>query len=364
MGSTISFYCMHCGKLITFPSKLAGATAFCPYCRHGMVVPKYDPTVPPPPPADSEVVSNDETPRKEKRDSLGLRPDLSGENGSSGSSVVLIRSFLFPDRSRRLDVGRTLKINWFRRGSEENEGVDESVFVQTPDLSDDEFFERLRAESPSYPSAGAYVSPPVYVPGEEKTPWRERVDLTKLGIWTGITVVLIGLATLASFGILRLTNPRFLQASLQDPDPVPVEGLVVYRTSGGKLEGDEGAFVFLFPTERAFKKPLITYGASPNEKTPLQFKDFLTELEANGGYFERAGFEGFFDVEVKTPGVYKVLVVSFNVGDDVSRADEKTLREIGAYLFQPEEMLSRNRFLWKTERIEGSRVQLELNVGR
>ncbi len=303
-------------------------------------------------------------PKEESSDSLGRRPDLADEENASGGSVVLIRSFLFPDRSRRLDVSRSLKIDWFRRGTDENDEADESIFVQAPDLSDDEFIERLRQDSSSYPCAGAFISPPVYVPEEEKTPWTERVDLIKFGIWIGAAVVLIRLTTMTSYEILRLTNPQYFSASLKEPDPVPVEGAVVYKTSGGRLEGDEGAFVFLFPTEPAFEKPLVTYGAAPNGKTPLQFNDFLTELEANGGYFERAGFDGFFDVEVKTPGVYRVLVVSFNVEDDVARVDDKILREIGVYLFHPEEMLSRNRFLWTTKRIEGARVELEFNVGR
>lgn len=365
MNSEITFYCMRCGKLITFPSRLVGATAFCPHCQQGLVVPKFDPIPSPASFLNEPEPSSMERPVEEaSSDSYDQRHDLDSDDGRSRNSVVLIRSFLHPGRSQRLDVGRSLNLDWRRRKTKSNEELDESVFVQAPDLSDDEFIERLRTEAPSYPTARAYVQPPVHIPEKEKTPWRERVNFTKLGIWSGVIVLFISLTALTSFGFVRLVSPRFLDVSIQAPEPVQVDGQILYKTAGGQYEGDEGAFVFLFPTARPFESPLVTHGASPNKKLPLRFDKFLEELDAKGGYFERAGFEGFFDVEVKEPGVYKVLAVSFHVDDDVALADEETLGEIGKYLFKPEEMLERNRFLWTTKKIEGERALLELNVGR
>ena len=44
--------------------------------------------------------------------------------------------------------------------------------------------------------------------------------------------------------------------------------------------------------------------------------------------------------------------------------DKTALKEIKKYLFDPEELLERNRFFWKTVSIEGTQRELEVNMGK
>ena len=357
----VSFYCSHCGRLVKTPADRQGTLMNCPFCGRGLAVPVVNAvghtaaaSVPPPLEGDRETV--DSTESEEGAPEGDLRSNLK-------NSSILVRSYLIPEKSRRIDVSRSTKINWFKRGGEDSEEVDESVFLVAPDLSDDEFINRLHAEpAASIPRAKSIERLPIYK--EEVVPWSERVDFVKLGIWAGIAVVIVGIATVFASCVLHFTRPGYLNAELVMPEPTTFEGVVVYKTTAGKLEGDEGAFIFLFPADHVFSKPLATYGAAPNKQTPLQFNGFLEDLRSNGGYFERVGFDGYFSVEVKQPGRYRVLIVSYNVPGNAQINDKTALKEIKKYLFDPEELLERNRFFWKTVSIEGTQRELEVNMGK
>ena len=359
----VSFYCAHCGRLVKTPADRQGTLMNCPFCGRGLSVPIVDSdghtaaaSVVPPPLEGAPETIDDSTEFEEGASESNLRSSLK-------NSSILVRSYLIPEKSRRIDVSRSTKINWFKRGGEDAEEVDESVFLVAPDLSDDEFINRLHAEpTASIPRAKSIDRLPVYK--EEVVPWSERVDFVKLGIWTGITVVIVGIVTVFVSCVLHFTKPGYLNAELVMPEPTAFEGVVVYKTTAGKLEGDEGAFIFLFPAEHVFSKPLATYGAAPNKQIPIQFNGFLEDLRANGGYFERVGFDGYFSVEVKQPGRYRVLIVSYNVPGNAQTNDKTTLKEIKQYLFDPEELLERNRFFWETVSIEGTQRELEVNMGK
>ena len=371
----VSFYCAFCGELLTLNADLQGTFTYCPHCKQGLSVPYFG--------ADFSRVTNQTPTEKVKNadyatpvsrpassiksepesffESLGDFSECGTRQGVKSSSV-LIRSFLFPNRSKRVDVGRSLNVDWFKRGELEEPTIDESLLLDCRDLTDDEFIERLNSKLPEPVAFVQPYAPRVYA--EEEKSWNKKVNWKILTVVTAGVVALIGLAAITSYCVLVKTNPEAVDAKLIAPKPVDVEGVVTYRTKNGKLEGDDGAFVFLFPARRAFDRPLVVNGAKPNRPTPLHFDDFLEKLEAQGGYFERAGFEGLFSIEVKEPGSYKILVVSYNVRHDLGSSDKKTVREIEKYLFNPGDMLERNRFLWTTKSVEGERCELDFDFGK
>lgn len=298
----------------------------------------------------------------ERSELWDTREDLEDSGVRGEGSVVLVRSYLDPERSKRLDISRSLRVDWFKQGDLEEKGFDSDIFLASKDLSDEEFFDRLRSDGrDERVISRLIVPPPVY---REVVSWTERVNWNRLGVWTTAVVLTIALGTILSVGILHLTRPEISNASLEAPKPVSVGGIVSYRTKSGRIEGDEGAFIFFFPADKPFKKPLISYGATPNKLLPLKFDLFLKELEENGGYFEQIGFEGFFSLEVKRPGDYCVLIVSYHLDGNLAGVDKKTIREIGRYLFGPEEMLERNKFLWTTRTFDGEECDLDFEIGK
>lgn len=387
MNSNVSFCCTRCGKTIEAAFTQQGDLIVCTYCRQKLIVPEFD-------------APRNETVSAERSDIYGVAssPDVDFDRGvqcvqdvcgkdeasparsafvasafgrdnredldpdfREGSGFVLLRSYLDPRLSRRVDICRTLCVNWYQRGEKGREEFDESGVFSKRELSDDEFISRLNSSAPA--SDVSYMKAPTYV-YEEPTSWTERVDWKLLSVWFIVVGVVVGLAALTTVFVVRLTGPNSAELTLEDPKPVVVDGLITYKTKSGKLEGDEGAFVFFLPVERPFVKPLVYYGAKPNEKLPLKFDEFLTELNANGGVFEKVGFEGLFSVELPTPGRYKALVVSFNVDGDIDDVDKETLEQIGKYLFKPEALAQRNKILWEDATFTGERGEVEYHIGK
>ncbi|MBQ9874910.1 MAG: hypothetical protein IJM30_10640 [Thermoguttaceae bacterium] len=358
MSETVSIYCPHCGREQRISAKLQGCSTLCAVCRRGFVVPTIDPgfrQVQPPPikkaPRSEGSGNRNRSDEREAPRRPDSREDLRKRDSGGKSSVVTIRSYLKPERSKRLDIGKTLKLDWFRRGEPE-EPEEPDVFLAERDLSDEEFFDRLTAEPVARgPVRGGDVkAPPVYVPKPVKIPWSQRVDFVKLGLRLGALAVVLGLVAFGASFVLRVSSPKYARLSGGGPEKVRVFGRAVFPSETGELEGDEGAFLFFFP-DRPFETPLSLGGAAPQRKTPSKDDEFCVKLAANGGAFESAGFDGNFDAELPAQGVYKILVVSANAFGDSSRVDPETVREIGKYLYRPENLLG-NKFYWATKNLD------------
>ena len=184
-----------------------------------------------------------------------------------------------------------------------------------------------------------------------------------MGIFAAVYVIAVSFGTLTTLYASRLYAPQVAEVGLKPTEPTQVDGFVTYTTKNGTTEGDVGAFVFFFPAERPFDSPLTIYGAEPTRPLPLKFDNFRETLASKGGYFEIAGFDGIFGLNVE-PGEYDVLIVSYRIEDDLKRVDAKTLREIGRRIFHSEDLLERNKFVWSREKIEGERTSLHYNMGR
>ena len=114
----VSFYCSHCGRLVKTPADRQGTLMNCPFCGRGLAVPVVNAvghtaaaSVPPPLEGDRETVDATET--EEGASEGDLRSNLK-------NSSILVRSYLIPEKSRRIDVSRSTKINWFKRGGEDS----------------------------------------------------------------------------------------------------------------------------------------------------------------------------------------------------------------------------------------------------
>ncbi len=296
-----------------------------------------------------------------KNFSYDKREDLVGTGLRGVGDRILVHSYLAPERSKRLDVSKTLFVDWFRRGEKDEELLNDNVSLPNKDISDAEFLERLNSKVPNIQRARPSATQPLY---HERVSFTTLVDWPKLSIWSGGVFLIVFLALAVTWVTIRMTRPEALRASIEAPTPATVDGTIAFRTRSGKIEGDDGAFIFLFPKDKKFESPLVYYGAEPSKKLPLEFDDFLNELKKNGGYFERVGFEGYFTFESVEPGEYYVLIVSFNLSGELGNDDKKALKEIGNYLFKPENMLKRNKYLWKNASIAGERVDLEYDLGR
>jgi len=369
MGN-VSFYCTRCRHLTKFPDSCRESIVRCPFCQQALIVPSI--------PSDGEYGSKERTPVPAPCPHEVSESDAPGYYAFNAvDSGVLVRSHLSPDKSRRI-VPNADEPNSIRSVDVGGETVpvpsesESSIFSLPSDVSDAEFIRRLHDDEPKTSPIRPAVPPP-FVPESNgaysQTPFLQESDGKSTRFQYAVISIAVLLTVLLSvvIGIFsyRAGRSNAINPTLAAPEPITVEGRVVYRDALGRDEGDEGALLFFFPTDVVFDKPLIASGLSPQNAETDGLEEFFDELRKKGGYYATAGFDGYFSLEIAEPGDYRLLVVSKHIEDSVDVDDQERIAEISKYLFLPErKLLARNRFLWSTETIDKGLGAIEKDFGK
>ena len=250
-----------------------------------------------------------------------------------------------------------------RAGEAEGNGVEEvepEPRWTKVEVSDAEFLRRLREDAKTRRVEITTVAPPVLC--EKKTETREGANDAAIWKFVWPTVVALTLGSACVVGSFWMekeekADERVLTSEKQDVASRGffAEGALTYRTASGATAPDEGAFVFLLPSEKRFGAPIALGDVSPQRPTPPGFESVVADLEARGARFAVADLE---------PGEYRVLLVSRCVGDDWGKANPAALKEIGRYVVSPRLLLGQSRFFWTTRRFDRDAATLEKSFGK
>jgi len=379
--TTVSFFCTRCRRLTTFPASRRGAIVYCPRCQQALIVPDI-----PPSGGDGNEEATDETGENgglggfEEKNGFGEvgQDEVEAENregsaenaefneGATRRFGATIASHLSPEK-KRPENWRRLEAEAAGGWGESSDERDDASLLTRAEVSDAEFLRRLRSE----PKPQTAVKPPVAPPvlwNEESEP-QENADVGGIRkfVWGAVGVATLGSAF--AFGAFWAGNARKdgdVKSAKQGVvrETIFVEGALTYRTANGTNAPDDGAFVFLFPNEESWEGPITLGDVSPQRPNPPGFGDVVADLEARGGRFAVADFEGRFAFDDLEPGEYRVLLVSRRVGDDWGKANPGALNEIERCVVAPRLLLGRNRFFWTFRRFDRDAATLEKSFGK
>ncbi len=357
--ATISFFCTRCRRLTAFSASLRGGLVYCPRCQQALIVPDL--------PADG---GEDEAAEATAFDGFGEKTNDS-VNEANGEKRGDEAEFNAPSRrvgatiASHLAPKKTRPENWRRleQAPENERDWDDAASLFKTEVSDAEFLSRLRAE-PEKRS----VAPPVAPPVLDASAFGASVEPDGSGVLKAIGGICGALAVaVGAFVFVGGKNGEDVASPVEKSvaaERIFVEGALTYRTPGGSLAPDEGAFVFLFPSEERFGAPLALGDVSPQRPNPPGFADVVAELEKRGARFATTDFEGRFAFDDLEPGEYRVLLVSRSVADDWKNANSSALKEIERFVAGPRLLLGGRRFYWTTRRFDRSATTFEKSFGK
>ncbi len=368
LTTAVAFYCTRCRKLLRFSASSRGTLVFCPHCQQKIIVPELE-TRRERGDAKSNVANNLNAVATELAKTpkiVAARPEASGQSALDG---VPVASHLAPGPNRRKKTRRVLP----GATAEIPTRSERTELVAAP-LSDADFA-RLTSGEPRRVVAENCVAPPVADVDAYRRDALRFIDEERDALRKKRLRVIVALATAFLVGVgasfsLKTTffGNRFNETTSNASsaaEPLPVDGRLTYRTASGRTEGDEGAFVFVFPIDGDFGESLTLGNAAPERGTPPDFDEFVAKLEERGARFAVADFDGRFTISAPGPGEYDVLLVSRGVADSPDDADGAALEEISRYLFLPEQkLLAKRRFVWKRFRFDRDSAVVEEDFGK
>lgn len=366
--AAVAFYCTRCRKLLRFSASSRGTLVFCPHCQQKIIVPDLETQR-----ERGDVKSNVVNDLKSVANELAKTPKIVAARteaaGQSALEGVPVASHLTPGpnrrkKTRRVLLGSTAEISTCSERTEP---------VAAP-LSDADFA-RLTSAEPRRVVAENCVAPPIadvdayrrdalrFIEEEREALRNKKLRVIVAAV--GVLVVGVGAFLFLQTSFFGNRSDKTTSNATVAAEPLPVDGRLTYRTASGRTEGDEGAFVFVFPVDGEFGESLTLGNASPERGTPPDFDEFVAKLEARGGRFAVADFDGRFTISAPGPGEYDVLLVSRGVADAPNDADKAALEEISRYLFLPEQkLLAKRRFIWKRVRFARDAAVVEEDFGK
>ncbi|MBR4835269.1 MAG: carboxypeptidase regulatory-like domain-containing protein [Thermoguttaceae bacterium] len=366
--ATISFFCARCRRLASFSASLRGEVVACPYCRQALIVPDVPAVDDESEEPARETERDGETGEKTNDAAVGAAWAIREKRAGEAEFDVSARSVGATIVSH-LASNKTRPENWRRveREQEKARVWNDTASLVEPEVSDAEFLRRLRAE-PQKRAVAPPVAPPILDASAFGCAETASVSGASKAIWgAGGALAIVVAVAVGAFFFGGGKNEEDGVSSFEQSvarEAVFVEGALTYRTPGGSLAADEGAFVFFFPNAERFGAPIAMGDVSPQRPNSPGFADVVAELEKRGARFATTDFEGRFAFDDLEAGEYRVLLVSRRVGDDWANANPKALKEIERFVVGPRLLLGESRFYWTTRRFDGSSTTFEKSFGK
>lgn len=165
-------------------------------------------------------------------------------------------------------------------------------------------------------------------------------------------------AFLAGLTIGRATRPADQAAAggkRQAGEPVPLDGYVLYSLSPGHSMPDDGAIVIALPAGKTPDKKLSVRGLRPGDGDDFSAVPAVDDLRTLGGAIARADDHGQFQLIVRQPGDFSILIVSRRVKRPSSRPIASSDQEELARVFaSPGELIGGQRYALLSRRLSGT----------
>ncbi len=166
-----------------------------------------------------------------------------------------------------------------------------------------------------------------------------------------LQAVMIASATLGAFVLGYLigsANGTGDGPSLEDTEPVSINGRLTYENRAGKTVGDSGSIVIALPIGLSLlpDEKLVVDGLGPLSKPPLADDSSWASFDAMGGSYCRTDNDGGFRI-ILTPGKYYVLFISRHTRRSAA-ADlpRRHLAEMGGYFQGTLDLIGDQKFVW------------------
>jgi hypothetical protein len=181
--------------------------------------------------------------------------------------------------------------------------------------------------------------------------WAREDHMISVPRWTiyfQAGLLAVTATTFFLMGMMIGQNSTAPEASPTQMYDCQLTGQVLYEQEGRRLP-DEGAVVIVVPTElRMMERP------DPEPLQPDQFQAVenpsIAQIEALGGRVVRINRDGDFDLTLRGPREYYVLVVSRRSerteAEKIPKADSA---KIGGYFFPVENLIGNKRYQLSTE---------------
>ncbi|HWB00911.1 MAG TPA: hypothetical protein VG713_20610 [Pirellulales bacterium] len=197
--------------------------------------------------------------------------------------------------------------------------------------------------------------PPVATQSPVPAELRDMILISRRAVYAQAllfcAVAALGFA--AGYAVARRTGAAASgQDTAANDSPVAVQGVVTFGPKG-VLQKDVGAVIVALPVNRRPLSRLSAQGLQVAEHDGAETNAALAAIHALDGDYVRADENGAFELVVKRPGVYRLLIVSRNT----LRAPRETiagheLEEMSTYFQMPAEVIGLHRYFWKTERFD------------
>ena len=191
--------------------------------------------------------------------------------------------------------------------------------------------------------------------------WKENISVPRWAVYFQAALLGLIATTFFIFGMMVGSLTPGTNAEIDAAFDCRVKGSVAYREDGD-LRADEGAVVFLLPTD---KKP---DERSPGDcVNPGNFKALdnagIDRIHDLGGAVVRADDNGIFDVIVDAKygdgQSYYLLIVSNNKrGEDTEPMQKEQVASIGTFFIPVEDVVEDRSYYWRRITIDSEAVHL------
>jgi hypothetical protein len=131
--------------------------------------------------------------------------------------------------------------------------------------------------------------------------------------------------------------------------PVSIEGVVTYGIQGAKQK-DDGAVVIAIPHGATPTKRISSKGLRPDDAPSALTTAAGDAIRASGGDYGRVDAEGAFQLVVRKPGMYHLLIISRHAQRGPREPIEPDdARAIAAWFDLASELIGLHQYRWTRE---------------
>jgi hypothetical protein len=137
-------------------------------------------------------------------------------------------------------------------------------------------------------------------------------------------------------------------------EPVVLQGTVIFARSTGDMLPDDGAVIAALPEGAVLDEPIAATGLRPQDPHNPD-ADGIQAIIRLGGDMVRADATGKFQLVVRKPGPYHLLIISNQSKRPRGRTlDAAQLKEMTHYFAAPADLIGANQYHWSLQHLAGT----------